>query len=182
MINYNFLAKSLEFFENKDFKRMETPWWVSSEIKNVTFNKECRFKFTDGKCLVGSGEQGFLHLMSKGILPAGSYCTLTPCFREDTNGIYYQKNFMKIELIETAFVNERMLDSIVKLCLENFKQLIPSELHYLLTIVKTSEGFDINFNNVEIGSYGIRKYEFLHWIYATGLAEPRFSKILDSLK
>lgn len=31
----------------------------------------------------------------------------------------------------------------------------------------------------ELGSYGIRECEYLKWIYATGCADPRLSKIIN---
>ena len=34
-------------------------------------------------------------------------------------------------------------------------------------------------NGIELGSYGIRQFKDYKWIFATGLAEPRFSKILS---
>jgi len=34
----------------------------------------------------------------------------------------------------------------------------------------------------ELGSYGIRSCEFLDWIYATGVAEPRFSSLINLKK
>jgi hypothetical protein len=41
--------------------------------------------------------------------------------------------------------------------------------------VETEQGYDLECNGIEIGSYGIRSCEYLEWIYATGLAEPRMS-------
>jgi hypothetical protein len=57
-----------------------------------------------------------------------------------------------------------------------FQTQVPDQ--NLLKIVTTSDGYDIEYNGVEIGSYGIRKTSFLEWIYGTGLAEPRFSRSL----
>jgi hypothetical protein len=33
------------------------------------------------------------------------------------------------------------------------------------------------YNGFELGSYGVRQYHDITWIYGTGIAEPRFSKI-----
>ena len=46
-----------------------------------------------------------------------------------------------------------------------------------LRIVPTDIGYDIEYNKVELGSYGIRENEYLTWIYGTGCAEPRLSKL-----
>lgn len=46
-----------------------------------------------------------------------------------------------------------------------------------IKIERTNEGADLTINGVEIGSYGIRTYNAITWVYGTGLAEPRFSKV-----
>lgn len=38
--------------------------------------------------------------------------------------------------------------------------------------------YDIMWRDYELGSYGIRECEFLKWIYGTGCAEPRTSKLI----
>jgi hypothetical protein len=43
-------------------------------------------------------------------------------------------------------------------------------------IVATDEGYDININGIEVGSYGFREIGDFMWVYGTGLAEPRFSQ------
>lgn len=45
-----------------------------------------------------------------------------------------------------------------------------------IKIERTVEGADLTIDGIEIGSYGIRTYNTITWIYGTGLAEPRFSK------
>ena len=50
-----------------------------------------------------------------------------------------------------------------------------------IDIVKTEQGFDLEYNGIELGSYGIRSCEYLDWIYATGLAEPRMSMVKNML-
>ena len=40
----------------------------------------------------------------------------------------------------------------------------------------TEISVDINFKDIELGSYGIRETEFLIFFYGTGCAEPRLSK------
>ena len=45
-------------------------------------------------------------------------------------------------------------------------------------IVKTEEGYDLEVGGIEIGSYGIRKCDYLEWIYGTACAEPRMSVVI----
>ena len=35
---------------------------------------------------------------------------------------------------------------------------------------------------IELGSYGYREFEHMKWIYGTGCAEPRTSRIINKLK
>ena len=41
--------------------------------------------------------------------------------------------------------------------------------------------YDIDYHGIELGSYGIRHCQFLNWIYGTGCAEPRLSKVMTYL-
>ena len=41
---------------------------------------------------------------------------------------------------------------------------------------------DILINGIEYGSYGIRTFKDFYYIYGTGVALPRFSKIYKTLK
>jgi hypothetical protein len=46
---------------------------------------------------------------------------------------------------------------------------------YLYDIVEAKTG-------IELGSYGIREHDNLKWVFGTGLAEPRLSKVLRLIK
>jgi hypothetical protein len=81
------------------------------------------------------------------------------------------------ELIKTDIVNEDALHDIVNNSYLFFRNYIPD-----VKIVTTDEGFDIMYENIELGSYGIRECEFLKWIYGTGCAEPRLSKAIKKYK
>ena len=49
--------------------------------------------------------------------------------------------------------------------------------------IQTSDlSYDLIYDNIELGSYGIRTYKNLKWIYATGIAEPRFSNTLKEIQ
>jgi hypothetical protein len=175
MIDYARLDRSIKFYEDYGFKRIESPWTVTKAISNIT-------KPVDGKdweiigkdkVLVASGEQSFLYLYLKGFLPKGKYQTITPCFREEKFDITHTKYFIKNELIITDEVNTLKLDEIVSICQRFFEK----EIGKGVDVVKTEQGFDLEYNGIEIGSYGIRSCEYLDWIYATGLAEPRMTII-----
>jgi hypothetical protein len=186
MIDYKRLADSMEFYESKGFRRIESPWTVTQAVSDITRPKDALdFKLVhdDKKVLVASGEQSFLYLYLKGFLPKGNYQTTTPCFRKDSFDIYHTKYFIKTELINTERVDSLSLETMVDIAVENFRRFIPKELSERLVVVGTDDtSYDINLGGIEIGSYGIRSCEFLDWVYGTGIAEPRMSQVLDMLK
>jgi len=172
MINYDLLSQAVKHYTNNGFEYIETPWIVSEYSNRVTtgiINNE--YKFKNNLELVGSGEQSFIELYINGLLPRGTYQTITPCFRTE---IFYtldrKKYFIKNELIDTKNVDDNRLNEIVNICYNFFSTYVKCD------VIETIDGFDIvTKNNVELGSYGIRKTNFLDWIYATGCAEPRLS-------
>lgn len=176
MINYNLIAESITYYEQFAFKRIETPWMVSKYVDEITKpDNVISFQLKhNAKCLVASGEQSFLYLYLKDFLPKGQFQTTTPCFRFESFDHLHSKYFIKNELIKTDIVNLIELDNIVEICLKFYMKYIPN-----VNIVKTNIGYDIEYNGNELGSYGIRECEFLKWIYATGCAEPRLSKIIN---
>ena len=180
MIDYGRLDRSLRFYESFGFKRIESPWTVTKDVSSITKplgGKDWEIVGKD-KVLVASGEQSFLYLYLKGFLPKGKYQTTTPCFREEPFDRTHTKYFIKNELIITDDVNEDSLKFVVDTC----KQFYESELEVVVDIVETKEGYDLEVNGVEIGSYGIRSCEYLKWIYGTGLAEPRMTFIKNTIK
>lgn len=175
MIDYKLLSESIEYYEKKNYTRIETPWMVSQYINDLT-KPTWIPSFTvghNGKCLVGSGEQSFLFLYLKNFLPKGQFQTVTPCFRYEAFDALHSNTFMKNELIKTDIVNAYRLEEVVNEAHGFFKKYIPA-----CEIVTTTEGFDIEIDGKELGSYGIRSCEFLDWIYATGCAEPRTSTLI----
>lgn len=178
MIDYKLLNESLIHYENNGFQRIETPWTVSKYIDDITRPPD-RTPFElmhNGKRLVASGEQSFLYLYLKEFVPRGQYQTITPCFRLESFDFTHTKYFIKNELIKTDVVNKIELDRIVVTALDFFSKFF-SRLD--LDTVKTDDGFDIMVKDIEIGSYGIRECDFLKWIYGTGCAEPRTSKLIQ---
>lgn len=174
MIDYNILSNSLDYYQRNGFNRIESPWTVSEYVDNLTKPADIiSFQLKhNNKCLVASGEQSFLYLYLKEFLPLGQYQTITPCFRFESFDFTHTKYFMKNELIKTDVVNTTELDKMVDLCLKFYKKYIPDS-----TVINTPIGFDIVYGEHELGSYGIRSRDFLEWIYGTGCAEPRLSKI-----
>lgn len=185
MIDYGNIHKSVGFYSDKGFVRIEAPWTVSPAISAITKpdGKTDYVLKHNGKSLVASGEQSFLYLYLKNHLPKGRFQAVTPCFRDETFDHLHSKYFIKNELIDTVDVCESNLLDIVVMCMEFFGQVLGKDN---VVTRKTNEGFDIvcvaDGKDIELGSYGIRNCEFLDWIYATGCAEPRLSDATRILK
>lgn len=171
-IDYHLLLQALDYYKSNGFKYLNLDWTVPKSISSITRPVDKKDYLIEGKALVASAEQSFLDLIINDNLPKGRYCGLTPCFRnEEALDYIHQQYFMKVELIDTIDVNEKYLKKIVNICLQFFNQKIRCE------ILKTDFGYDIvdSKNKIELGSYGIRETITGKHIYATGLAEPRFS-------
>lgn len=174
MIDYARLGRSVGFYEAHGFQRIESPWTVTKAVSQITkpIGKTDWEITGKDKVLVASGEQSFLYLYLKGFLPKGKYQTITPCFRDEAFDMTHTKYFMKNELIITDNVNEDSLHSVIETCRDFFISELESRA---IDIIETEQGYDLEYKGVEIGSYGIRSCEYLDWVYATGIAEPRMS-------
>lgn len=173
-VSWRLLAEAQAHYNSNDFKYIEVPWLVPTEIMTITFKDNYRFKTLLGDP-VASGEQSFLHLNINDKLDPGKYMTITPCFRDEEEDEYHKKQFMKLELYITEHVSDSTLHNTIELCREFFAKMI---WKWPIIKVDMDDGsFDLCANDVELGSYGIREHEGLKWIYATGAAEPRLSQL-----
>lgn len=180
MIDYVLLGLSAAYYEDEGFQRIESPWLVSEAVNRITAPIGASMYYVQKqgktKCFVASGEQSFLYLINKNFIPGGNYQTITPCMRDEDFDSTHTKYFMKNELI--SFGRGRYnAEDMTAIALSFFAKTVGNARD--LEVVKTDEGFDINFHGIEIGSYGERSCEFVDWTYGTGLAEPRFSRILN---
>jgi len=178
MIDYNLLNESIIHYTDCGYTRIETPWLVTDYVDAITRPKTA-IKYhipNKNKNFIASGEQGFLYLYLKQYLPKGKFQTLTPCLRNDPFDFTHTKYFMKNELIITDDVSDSSLDSMINHALEFFRTYVSKSVVPL----KTNDGYDLMLDNIELGSYGIRKCEFLTWIYGTGCAEPRTSNLITN--
>lgn len=194
-IDYNLLNKALKYFSKKRFKQIEVPWRVSREAVEATFNSTESFK-SDNKFLIGSAEQGFLELYLRNKSTSNQLMSVSPCFRNEPEDYLHQQEFMKLELI--YFINSKIDDIdimfnsfIVFNLVKNFVlSFIIKKLKIKTSDIKTVKTQDSNsiysediiINGIEYGSYGIRHFQDKYYIYGTGIALPRASKILKSIE
>ena len=200
VIDYRKIADAVEHYTNLGYNLIDTPWWVSESIKEITKPRAARDDYklsANGKTLVASGEQSFLYLMSKGILNNGKYVTVTPCFRNEDHDELHRKFFMKCELIYVNSTSDNDLEEITNDALSFFNEQLKlpnNKKAAILDIIETTPDdsitiksqdimalFDDN-NSIELGSYGIRKYGSFSWVYGTGIAEPRLSIVEEMIK
>lgn len=182
MIDYDIIGQSISYYEDiHGFVRIESPWTVTEQVSNITKPpnaKSFKLDHENKKVLVASGEQSFLYLYLKGFLPRGMFQTVTPCFRSETFDLFHTKYFIKNELIITDDVSDKQLEFIVKCAFDFFSQFFPED-GWLKVIDTGHKTFDINYKDIELGSYGIRQCDFLKWIYGTGAAEPRITQTMQ---
>lgn len=174
-INWKILSKAVEYYQRIGYQYVELPWTAPEDLMRITTEnvENATIINSDLGALVGSAEQSFITADYMGYLKGGKYVSCTPCFRNDLLDEWHQPMFMKVELYQNIFVDEKNLGEMIKDATILFNNLGVSP-----STVTTDEGFDIEVAGIEVGSYGIREYKdkLLHWIYGTGLAEPRFSK------
>lgn len=191
MIDYEMIGDASRFYSAKGFARVESPWLVTKEIADITtppgvstyiVQKDTEIK---RKVFVASGEQSLLYLINKGFLPnAGRVQTITPCMRNDPFDETHTKYFTKLELMHYStdddLSSRKNVDLMIDSALSYFKCMVPTSD---LSVIESADSdgntsHDIMLDGIEIGSYGHRSCLFCNWIYGTGLAEPRFSRLL----
>jgi hypothetical protein len=179
MIDYQLLADASEFYEQRGYQRIEVPWMVTPDVDFITKPKDVEplEVLQKGKNLIASGEQGFLYQMLKSYLPKGKYQTITPCFRNDAYDFTHSKVFMKLELIDTLNPGNSTVNRMVSDALDLFRSLFKEPNNVNTTL--ENDIIDINYNDIELGSYGTRKHGHLNWSFGTGLAEPRTSRLIN---
>lgn len=188
-INYKRLADALEFYQGCGYRYIEAPWFVPRwAIKTTCPHPESVPDILPDQVFVGSSEQSFVYLDAKGLLGKGKFVACTPCFRPgDEDGALHQQLFMKIELYQNDLVSliarDRLLGDAARFmtghCGKNVLRSEDVESFDSPPGLKTTATRDILLNDIEVGSYGLRGYGSLAWVFGTGLAEPRFSAALD---
>lgn len=189
------LAHASGFYEKYGFRYMHTPWFVQQKVDHATkppFVKPIHHHvgaLNHTFHFAASGEQSFLQTQydrAKNGHPElqGRWQTITPCFRDELEVTELRRiGFMKLELIDWDNVNETNLATIVGHAHELLSEHV--ECYAVPNDQVSEHGVDIVSTKlgIELGSYGIRHNKIgdyqMSWIYATGLAEPRLSVVID---
>jgi hypothetical protein len=193
-LQYARLLDAVEYYEKCGFKFIDVPWCVSREAVLMTRPPAVQgepFSYEAGGVKlypVASAEQSFLQMqldaIAAGTPITGSFCAMTPCFRnEPVLDDLHQPYFMKVELISWDKTSAEDLSKMIagsRLYIEN------DDPGLWVDVVKNNDvdpiarhqAYDIvsQLAKIELGSYGIRQHEKVgRWLYGTGLAEPRYS-------
>jgi hypothetical protein len=180
-INWRRIADAIDYYKSLGFYYTEVPWKVSEAACAITCPDFGRMEWSDGLVLPASGEQGFLDLELDSLMPmftqSPNFVTCTPCFRASDAGRspVHHPYFMKVELYVRC--NDQLQAERIA-----YELLLKSK-RFMNTnnIVTTPDGWDLELNGIEVGSYGARYHEKIGWwAYGTGLAEPRYSQALDN--
>lgn len=197
-IDYHLLSQAIKIYHDLNYKQIEVPWLVGHEAYRVTTPHErsgfeliavVRPSHKQPACPIASAEQGFIQLMLDGALLPGEYMSVSPCFRDEpTLDLYHQTTFIKLELCRylgrdddvpslkqiNQYLNSIRLDAM------HVHKLLTGEFPQVTSRTLDSVSFDLEYNGIEVGSYGYRCYNDHCWIYGTGLALPRMSLALKT--
>ena len=186
-IDYSVIERALKHYQTLGYTYIDVPWLVNEEAARVTSPPAARQFDTFAGFLPASGEQAFIHMRLAGDLPDGMYVCATPCFRDeseqDLRTVQTRTSFFKVELIHILSTETQYpaiyLDRMVSMAKEFMfwegvdVRIIPSldeaDRQTYDLVAPYGQG------QLELGSYGMRKYKDFMWFYGTGVAEPRFS-------
>lgn len=184
-IDYRNIADSIDFYKELGYTNIELPWYVTQDTMNITKpdhigEDDDYYIPKNDKVLVASGEQSFLYLIIKGILQPGRYQGVTPCYRFEPINHLHRKTFIKNELIvftEGNNIVEGELYQVIRDAKEFFETKLLNVDMVEVPQSNSIKNYDLMCGDEELGSYGIRKFRNISWVYGTGCAEPRLSII-----
>jgi hypothetical protein len=176
------ITRSVKLWEEAGASFVSLPWTAPRAIIESTrpmwAGKDTQ---TQHDFLVASGEQSFLWLDEEGRLPENKLCVgWSPCFRDEHNfDDIHNYYFLKAEVyrrLGEGEDGERVLEQIVHTAaciMETIGGVRPTK------VVMAPWQIDLELAGLEVGSYGCRpRPNGRPYLYATALAEPRFSLAL----
>ena len=173
------LQQALNFYiDNLNYVPLVCPSVVDLDVLYETIPKDRVPTPHLNKYYVGSAEQSFLQLLKDGFIPKENcrYLLISPCKRdEEKHDDTHFDIFFKIELI-TIDKSVSLIDD----ALSCFEYLTKDKNKKICTSFDINTNiFDIEINDIEVGSYGSRIYNNIKYYYGTGIALPRFNYALS---
>lgn len=180
LFDFHLIEQALKFYENRGFTRIEVPWLVNKNVALTTIPKDKAYNAkrieNDGRCVIGSAEQGFLQLEVDGLIDhSKKYVSMSPCIRLGDIDENHREQFYKIEL--SAITKNQshaisLANHFMSKANELFSTLLKTEKIYRQSQSLTMT--DLMYEDLELGSYGYRQLENgTYLVYGTGLALPR---------
>lgn len=176
LIRYDLIVKALDFYKSLGYKEINVPWHVRPEVSDITCpHPDLAYSFEDG-VLVGSAEQSMIQMAMDGeLIENHSYVAVSPCFRNEPElDVFHQKYFMKVELFHFGEDYQA------------YRTVLWDAFYFLSGLTKKpikvvgydDYNADFEIDGVEIGSYNNRYSNGITWVCGTGLALPRFTKVM----
>ncbi len=175
-IDYTNIARAMTEYTAMGYRHANLPWCAPIEAIKATYAGPVTS--CGREIMVGSAEQSFVAAALANTLEADTpYVACTPCWRDEVEGEFHTRAFLKVELFAFSHQNkysEKFIDDAHKV----FNILAPdANIEFPITDI----GIDATMAGIEIGSFGERVIPQFMFSYGTGLAEPRFSTIWQKL-
>lgn len=177
-IDYRLLADACRYYNNIEYNQIESPWIIEERFSLITSPNNERgvaYVLDNSQHLVCSSEQGMIQMAFNNTIRSGvKYFSVSPCFRDEPLTEFHSKTFMKLELFSISSTESGALAQASRFSSDASTFFKRYKVNH--EIIPTDIGEDIvTLNGLELGSYGIRKFEDFYTVYGTGLALPRFS-------
>lgn len=171
------LMKYIAYYSSVGYTLIDVPFIVDVDVSESTKPiTAVDLHHSDNKVYVGSGEQSFLQLIKEDKLQCGKYMCLTPCVRDETTDDTHYKVFLKLELIHVLKSTDNKLNALTNVLNDAFlcnNKYLPNVTADVINKDNIFQEVDIYSNSLEVGSYGIREYSSVYYVYGTGCAYPR---------
>ena len=168
-IDCSLLLEAMQYYKKLGYTPLSCPMLVDRDIINITLPEGKIARGYNGKYYVGSAEQSFYQMIKDGFRPEGKYMLITPCERDEVEDDYHFGIFLKVELVSNKVSYQSILEDVL-----GFYKL----KGYDVKVVREGLGKDILMGDIEVGSFGSRKYLGESVSFGTGLALPRISQAI----
>ena len=185
------MARVMEHWQRAGARYVPLPWVappVFVQASRPAWIKGLDVDTPHGQ-LLASGEQSFCWLARAGQLQGpGPFIGFTPCFRDEDFDDTHHYGFLKAEVFAWCDSPElvRPIDQIRRLARRAADMMGQATGHEPDLVDMPDRTVDLQMADLEVGSVGIRPLPGdgppLHYLYATALAEPRFSQALARLE
>lgn len=172
LIDTKLLIEAMSYYESIGYEPLASPMLVDKDIVELTLPKGKVAREHLGKYYVGSAEQSLYQLIKDGFNPDGSYMLISPCERDEVLDKIHFGIFLKVELVSTE-------KSCADIC--NDVDYFYSIQGFSSEVICTEQGFDLEIEGIEVGSFGERRYKDFNITFGTGLALPRISQAANRI-